>query len=137
MKFINKKIKFSQLYKNVIRNNSTQVPTGSPTQSTATEDSHPEVSSGPPTFYEKDLKFFKTTKFHLKPKLNTNIEFGVHVSDHMLEIDYADSQWSRPVISEFHNLSLDPTNSTLHYAISAFGGKLFNKYLINNRIKGS
>jgi len=52
------------------------------------------------------------------------------MSTHMLEIDYVDGEWDRPLISEYHNLSIDPRNSTLHYSITLFEGNnnAYNKY---------
>lgn len=41
----------------------------------------------------------------------------------MLEIDYSAKEgWKKPLISEYHNFSIDPFNSTLHYAIQLFEG---------------
>jgi len=58
------------------------------------------------------------------PDLGKPLRFGHNMSTHMLEIDYIDGEWDRPLISEYHNLSIDPRNSTLHYAIEIFEGKL-------------
>jgi branched-chain amino acid aminotransferase len=41
----------------------------------------------------------------------------------MLEIDWdEETGWKAPVISAYHNLEIDPRNSTLHYAIQLFEG---------------
>lgn len=40
----------------------------------------------------------------------------------MLEIDHKDGKWQNPLISPYHNLSIDPRNSSLHYAIQLFEG---------------
>jgi len=42
----------------------------------------------------------------------------------MLEVDYDEETggWGHPVISPYHNLEIDPRNSTLHYAIQLFEG---------------
>jgi branched-chain amino acid aminotransferase len=41
----------------------------------------------------------------------------------MLEIDYYNEEgWQMPEISQYHNFSIDPFNSTLHYAIQLFEG---------------
>ncbi len=51
-----------------------------------------------------------------------NLEFGKHVSDHMLVCDYADGEWSRPQIVPFANLALSPTTLALHYGQTVFEG---------------
>ena len=41
----------------------------------------------------------------------------------MLEIDWDEQDgWLEPVINPFHDLQIDPRNSTLHYAIQLFEG---------------
>jgi branched-chain amino acid aminotransferase len=41
----------------------------------------------------------------------------------MLEIDYdPEHGWAKPVVSPYHKLEIDPTNSVLHYAIQLFEG---------------
>jgi branched-chain amino acid aminotransferase len=41
----------------------------------------------------------------------------------MLEIDYTEKEgWKNPLISEYHNFSINPFNSSLHYAIQLFEG---------------
>lgn len=54
----------------------------------------------------------------------------------MLEIDYIEEKggWQSPVISPFHNLSIDPRNSSLHYAIQLFEGTSLEYNVF--RIKG-
>src|SRR5688500_10889516 len=51
-----------------------------------------------------------------------NLEFGKHVSDHMLVCDYADGQWQTPHILPFANLSLSPASLALHYGQTVFEG---------------
>ena len=51
------------------------------------------------------------------------LPFGLYHTDHILEVDYSNEEgWKKPEISEYHNLSIDPFNSTLHYAIQLFEG---------------
>ena len=58
-----------------------------------------------------------------KPDYSKPLQFGEFHSDHMLEIDYSiDNGWEKPVISPYHNLSIDPRNSALHYAVTLFEG---------------
>eukprot|EP01133_Synstelium_polycarpum_P004305 gene4305-5028_t len=58
-------------------------------------------------------------KFTDKSKL----VFGKDFSDHMLEIDWtAANGWEAPKLSGYHNLSLPPSASVLHYALECFEG---------------
>lgn len=40
----------------------------------------------------------------------------------MLEIDFVKGEWQKPQISEFKNLSINPLNATIHYAVALFEG---------------
>jgi len=51
-----------------------------------------------------------------------NLGFGVHISDHMLVIDYKDGKWHEPVIVPYRNLELSPAMLALHYGQSVFEG---------------
>jgi branched-chain amino acid aminotransferase len=58
-----------------------------------------------------------------KPDLTRNdIPFGIINTDHMLEVDYIDGEWQKPIISAFHDLQINPMNNTLHYAVGLFEG---------------
>ena len=50
------------------------------------------------------------------------LEFGKHVSDHMLIADYANGKWGSPQVLPFANLSLSPTALALHYGQTVFEG---------------
>ena len=68
-----------------------------------------------------------------KPNYSKPIQFGSYHTDHMLEIDWCkNSGWSKPYITPWHNLSIDPRNSALHYAISLFEGMKAYKGIKNN-----
>lgn len=70
-----------------------------------------------------NLEIIKTNKPLIKPDfLNKPLHFGVHHTDHMLEIDYFANTWHDPLISKYHSFSIDPFNATLHYAIQLFEG---------------
>ena len=70
-----------------------------------------------------DLQIIKTDKPLEKPDLlNKPVPFGVHHTDHMLEIDYVENVWQSPKISKYHSFSIDPFNATLHYSINLFEG---------------
>jgi len=58
-----------------------------------------------------------------KPDYSKPIKFGEIHTDYILEIDYTNENgWEKPKISPYHNFSIDPRNSTLHYAVSLFEG---------------
>lgn len=50
------------------------------------------------------------------------LEFGQHVSDHMLICDYENGEWSTPQIVPFANLSINPAALALHYGQTVFEG---------------
>lgn len=51
-----------------------------------------------------------------------HLEFGKHVSDHMLICDYYGGEWQQPQIVPYANLSLPPTTLALHYGQTVFEG---------------
>ncbi len=51
-----------------------------------------------------------------------HLEFGKHVSDHMLVCDYKNGNWQTPQIMPYANLSLSPTALALHYGQTVFEG---------------
>jgi len=62
-----------------------------------------------------------------------HLEFGKHVSDHMLVCDYYDGEWHQPQITPYANLSLSPSALALHYGQTVFEGmKAFR--MIDGRI---
>src|ERR1051326_2116535 len=50
------------------------------------------------------------------------LEFGKHISDHMLICDYHDGQWDEPLVVPFSNLSLSPATMAFHYGQTVFEG---------------
>jgi len=50
------------------------------------------------------------------------LEFGKHISDHMLICDYHDGEWDEPMIVPFANLSLSPATLAFHYGQTVFEG---------------
>src|ERR1051325_7119081 len=50
------------------------------------------------------------------------LEFGKHVSDHMLLCDYELGEWHTPNILPYANLSLNPSTLALHYGQTVFEG---------------
>lgn len=65
----------------------------------------------------------KTKSPKEKPAKDHNYVFGKVTTDHMLEIDWHEtSGWGKPIISPYRPFSIDPANSTLHYALECFEG---------------
>jgi branched-chain amino acid aminotransferase len=78
------------------------------------------------TLEKFDLKSMQIKKVDKPGKLPDRLEtlqFGHTFSDHMFEIDWnKEKGWHNALISPFHNLSLHPACSVLHYAIECFEG---------------
>jgi branched-chain amino acid aminotransferase len=51
-----------------------------------------------------------------------NLEFGKHISDHMLVSDYDDGQWGAPAIMPFGEMKFTPAMLSLHYGQAVFEG---------------
>ena len=51
-----------------------------------------------------------------------NIAFGQHFTDHMLEADYIDGEWTSVRIRPYQPLQLDPSLAALHYGQAIFEG---------------
>ncbi|KAM9955859.1 hypothetical protein ACTFIW_002064 [Dictyostelium discoideum] len=53
----------------------------------------------------------------------TKLVFGKQFSDHMIEVQWTKEEgWGTPKISGYHNLSIPPSASVLHYALECFEG---------------
>ena len=50
------------------------------------------------------------------------LEFGTHLSDHMLVADYDKGQWNPPAIVPFGEIRITPAMLSLHYGQSVFEG---------------
>lgn len=75
------------------------------------------------TFRACDLQVKLTQSPITKPPFDNSLKFGRSKTDHLLEVDYIDKQgWNAPVISPYHNLSIDPRSSALHYGVQCFEG---------------
>jgi branched-chain amino acid aminotransferase len=64
----------------------------------------------------------KTTKSRLQEVDFNNLPFGHVFSDHMLVADYENGAWREVKIIPFGDLSLSPSNMTIHYGQSIFEG---------------
>jgi branched-chain amino acid aminotransferase len=51
-----------------------------------------------------------------------NLEFGKHISDHMLVADFDEGRWGQPAIVPFAELKFSPAMLSLHYGQSVFEG---------------
>jgi len=69
-----------------------------------------------------DIQVTKTTKSKINEIDFNNLPFGKYFTDHMLEVDYENGEWKKPVIKPFQNLSLSPALSAIHYGQSIFEG---------------
>lgn len=51
-----------------------------------------------------------------------NLEFGNHLSDHMLVADYDNGQWQNPRVVPFADIRVSPAMLSLHYGQTVFEG---------------
>jgi branched-chain amino acid aminotransferase len=69
------------------------------------------------------IKIIKTKDSRLsKLDFNNMPPFGSTFTDHMFEADYLDGKWQNFTIKPLQNLSLHPSNLTLHYGQAIFEG---------------
>lgn len=64
----------------------------------------------------------KTNHSRIREVDFNNLEFGKHVSDHMLVSDYAKGEWKQLQILPYANLSMAPATLALHYGQTVFEG---------------
>jgi len=69
-----------------------------------------------------DINIRKTPRSRIHQIDFENLEFGKHVSDHMLICDYFYGEWREPQIVPFANLSLSPASLVFHYGQTVFEG---------------
>jgi branched-chain amino acid aminotransferase len=69
-----------------------------------------------------DIHTRKTTHSKISEVDFTSLEFGKHISDHMLVCDYANGEWATPHIVPFGNLVTNPSTLALHYGQTVFEG---------------
>lgn len=70
----------------------------------------------------EDITVKKTTHSKIDEVDFNKLEFGKHISDHMLLCDYADGEWGQPMIVPLANLSMHPATLALHYGQTVFEG---------------
>lgn len=69
-----------------------------------------------------DIKIEKIAVSKLLEMSLDNLPFGRYFTDHMLEADYINGEWTNVVIKPYQPLSFDPSLSALHYGQSIFEG---------------
>ncbi len=69
-----------------------------------------------------EIKITKTKNSKISEVDFKNIEFGKHISDHMLVANCYHGVWHEPEIVPFGNLSLSPATLALHYGQTVFEG---------------
>jgi branched-chain amino acid aminotransferase len=75
------------------------------------------------SFKAADLQIQLTQRLLTKPAFDKTLKFGRAKTDHMLEIDFLESEgWRAPSIAPYHNIVIDPRSSCLHYGIQCFEG---------------
>jgi branched-chain amino acid aminotransferase len=69
-----------------------------------------------------DINITPTLVSKLKDVNLENIPFGKYFSDHMLEADYINGEWTNISIKPYQALSLEPSLTSLHYGQAIFEG---------------
>jgi branched-chain amino acid aminotransferase len=69
-----------------------------------------------------EIKIRKTLHSRIREVDFNHLEFGKHISDHMLICDYHDTEWHDAQIVPFANLSLSPATLAFHYGQTVFEG---------------
>src|SRR5438874_6189286 len=74
-----------------------------------------------------EIKIRKTPHSRIHEVDFARLQFGKHISDHMLICDYHDCDpmaigWHEPLIVPFANLSLSPATMAFHYGQTVFEG---------------
>jgi branched-chain amino acid aminotransferase len=69
-----------------------------------------------------DISITKAKRSRLQDLHLENIPFGRHFSDHMLEADYKNGEWTNIEIKPYQPLSLEPSLVALHYGQAIFEG---------------
>src|ERR1700744_460353 len=69
-----------------------------------------------------DIQIIKTAKSKISEIDMENLPFGKYFTDHMLEVDYVNGEWSSAKIRPFEPLLFSPALSAIHYGQSIFEG---------------
>jgi branched-chain amino acid aminotransferase len=69
-----------------------------------------------------DISISSVERSRLPDMDMNNIPFGHYFTDHMLEVDYQDGKWQKPLIRPYQPLLMDPSTAALHYGQAIFEG---------------
>jgi len=69
-----------------------------------------------------DIPIVPIAQSKLKGLSLENLPFGKHLTDHMLEADYVDGEWTSVTIRPYEALKLEPSVAALHYGQAIFEG---------------
>ncbi|HTR27747.1 MAG TPA: branched-chain amino acid aminotransferase [Puia sp.] len=69
-----------------------------------------------------EIQVTKASKSRLSEIDFDNLPFGKHFTDHMLEVDYVNGAWKKPLIRPYQHLSISPANAAIHYGQAIFEG---------------
>ncbi|HET9486766.1 MAG TPA: branched-chain amino acid aminotransferase [Chryseosolibacter sp.] len=69
-----------------------------------------------------DIRVERIKDSRIKEVNFKKLEFGTHLSDHMLIADYDKGQWNAPIIVPFGEIRITPAMLSLHYGQSVFEG---------------
>ena len=71
---------------------------------------------------QQSIQIHRTQHSRLSSIDFNHLEFGKHISDHMLVVDYADGKWGQPHIIPYGDMTLSPAMLSLHYGQAIFEG---------------
>ncbi len=71
---------------------------------------------------QHSIKIQRTQHSKLSTVDFNHLEFGKHISDHMLVVDYAEGKWGQPYIMPYGDMTLSPAMLALHYGQAIFEG---------------
>lgn len=70
----------------------------------------------------EDFKITRTKESKLHKLDLNNIPFGKYFTDHMLEANYENGEWSNAEIKPYQPITIDPSCAALHYGQAIFEG---------------
>jgi len=73
-------------------------------------------------FSINDLEITRVERTRVNDQPLVNLPFGKYFTDHMLEVDYVDGAWQKPVIKPYAPISFEPSLAALHYGQAIFEG---------------
>lgn len=69
-----------------------------------------------------DIPVRRVSQSRLAQVEKDHLDFGKHVSDHMLVSDFSEGEWKHTQIIPFTNISMSPATLALHYGQTVFEG---------------